>query len=170
MNVSRNINDGPDPTTPSHRTQTCDGDLIVEKDLLVGGKLRAASVEQPLCGLFDSYEALVKAYPYPTVGMWAAVGDNPPAPIYRCDKDGVWSPTGEIGVPGLEIFRISKIVEFLPEVPALEDTQKIHIIPDNEDAAWYRAYLYASGRWVELGTGFRPASETEIMDVIDKIN
>lgn len=72
-------------------------DVTVNGNLITKGAIISKKVSQPSCGLFSSVEALQKAYPKPYVGMWAAVGDAVPAPIYRCETIGVWTPTGDIG-------------------------------------------------------------------------
>ena len=85
-------------------TRSVYGDLDVHHDVRVGGTLYAKHVKQPNCGLFPTLEKLKEAYPYPEVGMWACVGDTIPAPIYRCDTDGVWTPTGVSGgTDGIEL-------------------------------------------------------------------
>lgn len=72
-------------------------DVTVNGNLITKGAIISKKVSQPSCGLFSSVEALRKAYPKPYVGMWAAVGDAVPAPIYRCETIGVWTPTGDVG-------------------------------------------------------------------------
>lgn len=51
-------------------------------------------------GLFASLSALQAAYPSPTVGDWAVVGNTIPGAIYRCTTAGSWSATGETGGGG----------------------------------------------------------------------
>lgn len=81
-----------------------DGDVTVNNNLTVAGELRAKRVKQPNCGLFATLDALTAAYPSPTVGMWAIVGDTIPGPLYRCDTEGVWTATGETGgVDGIDV-------------------------------------------------------------------
>lgn len=77
--------------------KTFDGNVTINHDLYVGGTVYASKVRQPNCGLFPTLNALSKAYPNPDVGMWACVGAKMPAPIYRCDRKGVWTATNEIG-------------------------------------------------------------------------
>ena len=72
-------------------------DVVVNGNLITKGAIISKKVSQPSCGLFSSVEALQKAYPKPYVGMWAAVGNAVPAPIYRCETIGVWTPTGDVG-------------------------------------------------------------------------
>lgn len=83
--------------SPARRIDNFDGDVHVQNDLVVGGTLRAKKVKQPNCGLFATEAALNAAFPKPEVGMWAAVGDTLPADIYRCNTEGVWEATGEVG-------------------------------------------------------------------------
>lgn len=85
------------------------GEVDVHDDLRVGGnatfngnvritgKVHASWVKQPNMGLFASLQALKEAFPEPEVGMWATVGSTIPSPIYRCEVEGEWSATGEIG-------------------------------------------------------------------------
>lgn len=77
--------------------KTFDGNVTINHDLYVGGTVYASKVRQPNCGLFPTLNALERAYPNPNVGMWACVGAKMPAPIYRCDRKGVWTATNEIG-------------------------------------------------------------------------
>lgn len=72
-------------------------DVVVNGNLITKGAIISKKVSQPSCGLFSSVKALQKAYPKPYVGMWAAVGNAVPAPIYRCETIGVWTPTGDVG-------------------------------------------------------------------------
>lgn len=89
------------------RTEIHEGDVIVNNDLTVAGMLRAKGVKQPNKGLFKDLDALQKRYPLPEIGWWATVGDTVPGLIYRCDKTGVWSATGETG--GLDAIDYEKI-------------------------------------------------------------
>ncbi len=83
--------------TPARRTETFYGDVAIHHDLIVAGTIRAKRIKQPYCGMFASVEALQMTIPNPSKGMWAIVGDTVPAPIYRCDEDGTWTPTGATG-------------------------------------------------------------------------
>ena len=83
--------------TPARRTKTFFGDVAIHHDLTVAGTIRAKRIKQPYCGMFASVEALQMTIPDPSKGMWAIVGDTVPAPIYRCDEDGTWAPTGATG-------------------------------------------------------------------------
>lgn len=83
--------------TPARRTKTFFGDVAVHHDLTVAGTILARRIKQPYCGMFASVEALQMTIPNPSKGMWAIVGDTVPAPIYRCDEDGTWTPTGAVG-------------------------------------------------------------------------
>jgi len=83
--------------TPARRTETFYGDVAIHHDLTVAGTIRAKRIKQPYCGMFASVEALQMTIPDPSKGMWAIVGDTVPAPIYRCDEDGTWAPTGATG-------------------------------------------------------------------------
>ena len=83
--------------TPARRTRTFFGDVAIHHDLTVAGTIRAKRIKQPYCGMFASVEALQMTIPDPSKGMWAIVGDTVPAPIYRCDEDGTWAPTGATG-------------------------------------------------------------------------
>jgi hypothetical protein len=73
------------------------GEAVFNGDVRVKGFLHATAVKQPNMGLFASLQALQTAYPKPEVGMWATVGNTIPSPIYRCDVEGVWRATGEVG-------------------------------------------------------------------------
>ena len=95
--------------TTTKRLQKFEGEVDINEELHVGGDATfngnvrikgtayATRVKQPNMGLFASLQALQKAYPNPSVGMWAAVGNSIPSPIYRCEKEGEWKATGEIG-------------------------------------------------------------------------
>ena len=72
-------------------------DMTIHRDLIVEGAIKARYVKQPNCGLFANVKDLYAAYPDPVAGMWAAVGDKTPAPIWRCRIRGTWEATGEIG-------------------------------------------------------------------------
>lgn len=105
--------------TPARKVEDFFGDVNVHNDLTVGGVLRAKHVKQPNCGLFDTLEALKKAFPNPDVGMWAAVGKTAPAPIYRCDKEGVWTATGETGgVDDTTLERFNQVIKIAEEANA----------------------------------------------------
>ena len=94
------------------KTETVDGNLTVENNLVVAGTLRAKAVKQPNCGLFTTLDALKAKYPTPEVGYWATVGDTVPAAIYRCDAEGVWTATGETGgIDSMDYDRIDTIEE-----------------------------------------------------------
>lgn len=69
------------------------GSLIVERDLTVGGTLRAKRVDLPDKGLYPTIEALRRAIPFPKVGYWAAVGSGLPAEVWVCIEDGIWANT-----------------------------------------------------------------------------
>lgn len=95
--------------TTTKRLQKFEGEVDINEELHVGGDATfngnvhikgttyATRVKQPNMGLFASLQSLQNAYPKPTIGMWAAVGNSIPAPIYRCEKEGEWKATGEIG-------------------------------------------------------------------------
>lgn len=76
-------------------SKTFNGDVIVRKNLHVGGMLFATNVRTPDKGLFASAEALKKAVSIPEVGFWAAVGDSFPAELWVCSTEGVWENTGK---------------------------------------------------------------------------
>ena len=73
------------------------GDAVFNENIRVNGTAYISRVKQPNMGFFASLQDLQDAYPNPTIGMWATVGDTMPAPVYRCDEDGVWANTGTIG-------------------------------------------------------------------------
>lgn len=75
-------------------SKTFNGDVIVRKNLHVGGMLFASNVRTPDKGLFASAEALKKAVSIPEVGFWAAVGDSFPATLWVCTEEGKWENTG----------------------------------------------------------------------------
>ena len=95
--------------TTTKKVQRFDGEVDINEELHVGsdavfngnvrikGTAYLSRVKQPNMGLFASLQALQKAYPKPTVGMWATVGDTIPSPIYRCEKEGEWTATGQLG-------------------------------------------------------------------------
>ena len=100
--------------SPAREIKTFYGDVDIHNDLTVGGTLRAKNVKQPNCGLFSTLDALKAAYPKPEVGMWAIVGNTIAGPIYRCDKAGIWTATGENGGAGnLDLSEINKSIENL---------------------------------------------------------
>ena len=117
-------------TESSSRQKAEFSDLQVQNDVLVGGNqrvrgdlqvdglLRANHVQTPNKGLFDSLAALQQAYPFPLVGMWAAVGDSFPADVYRCDVAGAWSATGET----IEEVQLTNILLYSPQT--LTDAEK----------------------------------------------
>jgi len=99
--------------SPARKVDNIDGDLHVQNNLHVGGKLYA-SVKQPNCGLFSSLSALQAAYPHPEVGMWATIGDGIPGDIYRCDTAGEWTATGETG--GADVLDITELREAIADL------------------------------------------------------
>jgi hypothetical protein len=85
-----------DESTPSESTPKISevlGSLIVERNLTIGGTLRAQRVDLPDKGLYPTIEALRQAIPFPEVGYWAAVGNTFPAELWVCAEQGVWSHT-----------------------------------------------------------------------------
>ena len=103
----------------ARETTTIDGDLVVQNNLTVAGTLRAKRVKQPNLGLFASLEALMARYPHPEVGMWATVGQAPPAEIWACAEDGVWYDTGKEG--GLDAMDWDEIGSIRDSVDAAQD-------------------------------------------------
>lgn len=102
--------------TAGRENTNFDGDVTIQNNLTVAGTLRAKRVKQPNCGLFPTLEALKKKYPYPEVGMWAAVGDTTPGDIYRCDVEGVWTATGEKGgVDNIDLDKYDTAIEELEQ-------------------------------------------------------
>lgn len=102
--------------TPARDTKTFDEDVVMSNNLTVAGVLRAKGVKQPNCGLFRDLASLKAAHPEPEVGMWAAVGNTTPAPIYRCDTKGVWIATGSTGgIDAAEVQEIKEIKDGLKE-------------------------------------------------------
>lgn len=90
-------NYGKDAESAARSATTFDGDVFMQNDLTVAGTLRAKHIPNPNCGLYKDLASLQAAHPDPDVGMWAVVGDTIPGYIYRCETDGSWSATGEIG-------------------------------------------------------------------------
>lgn len=90
-------NYGKDAESAARSATTFDGDVFMQNDLTVAGTLRAKHIPNPNCGLYKDLASLQAAHPDPDVGMWAVVGDTIPGYIYRCETDGFWSATGEIG-------------------------------------------------------------------------
>lgn len=94
-----------EPEHTGRKATSIDGDLNVQNNLTVAGTLRAKHVKQPNCGFFATIELLQERYPSPEVGMWAVVGDSMPGAVWRCEQEGVWTDTGEIGgVDGTEVI------------------------------------------------------------------
>lgn len=103
------VADGVTAEASAKRIHTFDGEVDIDEELHVGGDavfngsirvngtVVASRVKQPSVGLFASLQALQKAYPNPSVGMWATIGDTMPSPIYRCTEAGKWEATGEVG-------------------------------------------------------------------------
>ena len=81
-------------------TKIVDGDMVVEKNLTVTGRIFNDGMQIPNCGLYPTEEALRKAHPTPEVGMWAVVGNTMPGDMWRCDKAGEWKATGTTGGAG----------------------------------------------------------------------
>ena len=81
-------------------TKVVDGDMIVEKNLTVTGRIFNDGMQIPNCGLYPTAEALRKAHPTPEEGMWAVVGNTIPGDVWRCDKAGEWKATGTTGGAG----------------------------------------------------------------------
>lgn len=97
-------------TTDPYPLDVHHGDVHINRNLSVGGTIRAGVIRQPNVGLFETAEALRRAYPIPEVGMWAAVGDSVPAEIWRCDVAGQWRNTGGTGgVDQLDVDTINAV-------------------------------------------------------------
>lgn len=84
----------------SGTTKVFDGDVTIEKNLTVLGRIFNDGMQIPNCGLYATIEALRKAHPHPEVGMWAVVGNTMPGDMWRCDKPGEWKATGTTGGAG----------------------------------------------------------------------
>lgn len=89
---------------------------IVAGDLVVCGTLKASHIKQPYCGLFENIDRLLEAYPHPSVGMWAVIGNSIPGDIWVCKIDGKWEATGETGGGGDSSFYVTK-----PELKSTND-------------------------------------------------
>ena len=115
------------------RGVTAGGDLTVRgnsefgHNVVVKGWLDARNVKGPCKGLYASAEALSDAYPSPSPGWYALVGDALPADIYRADG-GKWVATGEKGgEASLYLDELEGAVSSLEgAVGDLEDVQKRH--------------------------------------------
>lgn len=131
--------------SPARRIDNFDGDVHVQNDLVVGGTLRAKKVKQPNCGLFATEAALNAAFPKPEVGMWAAVGDTLPADIYRCNTEGVWEATGEVGPTDTREY--GNVLSYKSAV----STGELPFSPTADEKR--TGYLIGSKLYVWVGTG-----------------
>lgn len=131
--------------SPARRIDNFDGDVHVQNDLVVGGTLRAKKVKQPNCGLFATEAALNAAFPKPEVGMWAAVGDTLPADIYRCNTEGVWEATGEVGPTDTREY--GNVLSY----KSAESTGELPSSPTADEKR--TGYLIGSKLYVWVGTG-----------------
>ena len=92
---TRNWGEGSGSSTPGYDTQVFQGDVVVNRNLIINGTLRAHGVQQPNQGLFETSDALAEAVPEPKVGDYAYVGDGFPAEIWVCRTAGTWVDSGE---------------------------------------------------------------------------
>lgn len=123
-----------DNSTPSESTPQQNevlGSLIVERNLTVGGTLRAQRIDLPDKGLYPTIEALRRAVPFPKVGYWAAVGTALPAELWACAEDGVWSNTGSIYNGGdIDLAEYASSENLLTE-------EEYEAIPEKEDRFYF---------------------------------
>lgn len=96
----------------SIKTTQIDGDVSVGRNVAIGGKadiagsvsighnlkvdgwLEAPNIKGNDKGIFVSAEKLRAAYPSPTVGNRALVGETSPFAVWQCETAGVWADTG----------------------------------------------------------------------------
>lgn len=79
-------------------SKNIDGDLHVERDLHVGGKLYSKKTILPYKGLFGSFEQLKENYPKPSPGDYADVGYVYPSSRYVCEERSIWKDSGQPGI------------------------------------------------------------------------
>ena len=91
---TRNWGESSGSSTPGYDTQVFQGDVVVYRNLIINGTLRAHGVQQPNQGLFETSEELVAAVPDPKVGDYAFVGNGFPAEIWVCRTAGTWVDSG----------------------------------------------------------------------------
>ena len=146
------------------RTEIHEGDVIVNNDLTVAGMLRAKGVKQPNKGLFKDLDALQKRYPLPEIGWWATVGDTVPGLIYRCDKTGVWSATGETGgLDAIDYEKITKIEQLLQEGYTFMDVATPDTNPGTPDQ---KVFYIANGKGKYEKFGGLEVTEDEVVLLI----
>ena len=93
------------------------GKSVLKGDVRVEGWLDADNLKTPCKGLFSSEEKLNEAYPHPTEGWFALVGDTVPADIYVVGKENgenKWTKTGKTG--GTIVVNIDDISVSIGEI------------------------------------------------------
>ena len=88
LSVSRNI-------TAGGKFQSR-GNATFDHDVQIKGWLEVSNLKDVCKGLYATEEALKAAYPRPTNGWFAYVGDTLPADVYRAEN-GTWVKTGQKG-------------------------------------------------------------------------
>lgn len=88
LSVSRNI-------TAGGKFQSR-GNATFDHDVQIKGWLEVSNLKDVCKGLYATEEALKAAYPRPTNGWFAYVGDTLPADVYRAEN-GAWVKTGQKG-------------------------------------------------------------------------
>lgn len=88
LSVSRNI-------TAGGKFQSR-GNATFDHDVQIKGWLEVSNLKDVCKGLYATEDALKAAYPRPTNGWFAYVGDTLPADVYRAEN-GAWVKTGQKG-------------------------------------------------------------------------
>lgn len=90
---TNNWGDNTGGTTSANAESFFNGDVIIAKNLTVGGK---AYIKEYINGkLFSTASALATSYPTPVVGQWALVGNTlVGSKVYKCVTAGSWADSG----------------------------------------------------------------------------
>lgn len=150
---------------------TVRGNMKVGHNLRVDGVLEAKSIKGPMKGLFSTAAKLNEAYPQPSDGWYALVGDNLPAAVYIADG-GEWKPTGEeSGEPCLDLPELEDAIdginEDIREINLALTTIQSRMTAIEDGMVLYNRLMKETGKRIEVLNQKIPVME-EKMGTLEK--